>query len=66
MKRITDILPKVLDESGAVEGELKAHKMLLSLVSPVFRNLFYKEPRYIIEFQKDNLRGKKISYYKPM
>jgi hypothetical protein len=39
--RLQDVKFVIMGKSGEIEGELKAHKLILSLVSEVFERQFY-------------------------
>jgi hypothetical protein len=39
--KLQDVKFVIMDKSGKIEGELKAHKLILSLVSEVFERQFY-------------------------
>jgi len=48
-----DIRFKILQDSGEIAGEVKAHKLLLSLVSPVFRKVFFNSEKSRAETCKE-------------
>jgi hypothetical protein len=39
--KLQDVNFVIMDKSGEIQGELKAHKLILSLVSEVFERQFY-------------------------
>jgi hypothetical protein len=39
--KLQDVKFVIMNKSGEIEGELKAHKLILSLVSEVFEKQFY-------------------------
>ena len=39
--KLQDVKFVIMDGSGEIQGELKAHKLILSLVSEVFERQFY-------------------------
>ncbi len=39
--KLQDVKFAIMGKSGEIEGELKAHKLILSLVSEVFEKQFY-------------------------
>jgi hypothetical protein len=39
--KLQDVKFVIVDKSGEIQGELKAHKLILSLVSEVFERQFY-------------------------